>query len=86
MTIEDIKRAESKLLPCPFCGKKFEIFITDEEGNPRDKDYITDPWSGIAFVIYHASPDCPIGFGYDTPMSASYTSLEELVETMNKRH
>lgn len=86
ISFHDIEEAEKRLLPCPFCGKKFEIFVTDEEGNARDYDYLKDPWSGIGFDVYHESPDCPIGFGYDTPMSGGYMSLEGLVEAMNKRN
>lgn len=91
--MEDVKSAEVKLLPCPFCGVKPQIIICDDEGNIKrnPEEYIADPWSGLSFALVH-----PIGKGQCCPIATDedddivlgnylYGSLEELIEMWNKR-
>lgn len=59
-------RAE-KLLPCPFCGGQATIGVSDDEGNQRNEEYESNPWSGLSFTIQHTyeeNNDCPIA-AYD---------------------
>ena len=58
-----------QLKPCPFCGRKIKIVITDDEGNIHDEDYQKSPWSGLGYQLYHdiaddPSESCPIA-GHD---------------------
>ena len=48
-----------ELKPCPFCGNKIRIVVCDEEGNVHDDDYENDPWSGLAYMLYHDMKDDP---------------------------
>ena len=89
-TKQDIINAMKKLHPCPFCGTVPKIIITDDEGNPRNTDYLNDTWSGIAFGIRHdVVKECPISFGNEDdadciPMgNRLYNTPDELVETWN---
>ena len=59
----------NKLKPCPFCGGKVHIVVTDDEGNRRGelgsksaKEYLKDTWSGLAFCLMHVEADCKTGF------------------------
>lgn len=84
---------DDRLLPCPFCGKVPKIAICDEEGNPRDIDYLDDPWSGLSLLLVHEAPEhihpdqtCPIAtFKGEALGIISYESVEEIVERWNKR-
>ena len=44
--MEQIKKAESQLKPCPFCGKSVEIVICDDEGK-EVRHTGEDVWSGV---------------------------------------
>jgi hypothetical protein len=80
----DVRSAEAGLLPCPFCGKRFGICVTDGEGNIRGGEYLDDPWSGVGFGATHDSPDCPIGGDPEEFVSWSDTP-DGLVREMNRR-
>jgi len=89
-TKQDIINAMKKLHPCPFCGTVPKIIITDDEGNPRNTDYLNDTWSGIAFGIRHdVVKECPISFDSEDdadciPMgNRLYDTPDVLVETWN---
>ena len=89
-TIDDIKRAEAQLKPCPFCGAKPTIILCDEEGNIHEFEYLEDPYSGIGFSISHPkSPnsDCPIAsYWEETLFPNLYDDLEQMVRIWNHRH
>lgn len=83
---------EIKILkPCPFCGGKAEISVSDDEGNHRNEEYENDPWSGLSFKIQHdheSNKGCPIAnFEEDggTVGVYLYDSREEAIEAWNKR-
>lgn len=79
------------LKPCPFCGGNVSIGISDDEGNPRDEEYESDPWSGLSFTILHGYDDnegCPIAHYNEDGETVGillYESREEAVKTWNKR-
>ena len=89
MKVEEVKFMEGLLDTCPFCGKRVEIAIRDDEGNPRDLDYLQDPWSGLSFSISHReNKDCilnadPSDWEYVGHML--YDNLAELVDAWNTR-
>lgn len=93
ITIEDVKETESKLSPCPFCGVKPRIVICDDEGNIKrnPEEYIVDPWSGLSFSLIHPKEEkhsCPIATEKDDDIvlgNLLYDSLDELIESWNKR-
>ena len=81
-----------ELKPCPFCGGKVRILVSDDEGNIHDEDYEYDPWSGLGYQLAHtvkdASSDCPIATedGYEVTIGfCIYDSREEATEVWNKR-
>ena len=86
MNWKDIVNAENKLKLCPFCGKEFHIFISDEEGNDRDMEYLKDPWSGLRFNVYHYNYECPLYRETDMSPLCSDNDLDELVKFMNQRN
>lgn len=89
MTHETVKFMEGMLDTCPFCGKRVEIAILDAEGNPRDLDYLDEPWSGLSFSLSHReNKECVL---YADPCDEQYVGnhiyddLGELVEVWNNR-
>lgn len=80
-----------KLKPCPFCGGKVKLFISDDEGNLRNKEYEVDAWSGLSYQLSHhigTNPDCPIA-SHDEDGGIIgiwlYESKEEAIKAWNKR-
>lgn len=87
ITMKQIKEAESQLKPCPFCGKSVEIMICDYDGNPKDAEYLKDPWNGLAFVITHNGA-CLMYCNKDENLCIGqfrFESLISLVNTWNHR-
>lgn len=83
---------ETKVLkPCPFCGGKASISVSDDEGNKRDEEYENDPWSGLSFKIKHgheSNKDCPIANFEEDGGNVGvylYDSRNEVIEAWNKR-
>lgn len=78
-----------ELKPCPFCGGKAKLQITDDEGNFHDEEYEKNPWSGLGYVIMHnidEDYDCPIAKYEDESMGIYiYGSKEEAIKTWNRR-
>lgn len=80
-----------ELKPCPFCGGVAKIQISDDEGNLRDEEYKSDPWSGLSYSIVHdnkENKDCPIANHYQDGGVVGtflYDSEEELTTSWNKR-
>lgn len=80
------------LKPCPFCGGEVYLNISDDEGNCRDGDYESDPWSGLTYTIQHNYEDnkkCPIA-SYSREEGGMlgvhlYESREEAMEYWNTR-
>ena len=81
-------------LRCPFCGGEVRIVVCDDEGNRRDEDYESDPWSGLRFGLVHEDSDVPEG--ETCPIATSdgdgamlgayiYDSREEARSEWNKR-
>jgi len=93
ITLEDVKKAETKLLPCPFCGIKPQIIICDDEGNIKrnPEEYLEEQWSGLSFALIHPMDKeyfCPITTDKDDSVVLGnylYSSLDELIEKWNKR-
>lgn len=80
---------ETILKPCPFCGGKVKIYVSDDEGNYRPDEYEDDPWSGLTFTLGHPrgkNKDCPIA-NHDGEILGTflYESREEAAETWNTR-
>lgn len=79
----------TELKPCPFCGGKVYLQITDSEGNFHDKDYEENPWSGLGYVYVHPleeNENCPIARLDGGQLGAYiYYSKEEAIEEWNKR-
>lgn len=79
----------SKLKPYPFCGEEIFIGISDEEGNYRDEEYESDPWSGLTYTLIHEYQDgieCPIATHHEEILgSRLYESREEVANAWNKR-
>ena len=74
---------ENKLKPCPFCGAEMNILLTDEEGNLRDKEYESNPWSGIIYWLTHPV-DCVIGTHSGESLGCcGYDTREELIQRWN---
>lgn len=42
-----------KLKPCPFCGENINLGVGNDEGNMKDEEYESNPWSGLSFVLIH---------------------------------
>lgn len=78
-----------KLKPCPFCGGKVFIGISDDEGNYRDKAYEADPWSGLSYTLIHEyenGVECPIATHSEEILgSLLYESREEATNIWNNR-
>ena len=89
MKVEDVKFMEGLLDTCPFCGKRVEIAIRDAEGNPRDLDYLQDPWSGLSFSISHReNKDCILNADpsdWEYVGHKLYDTAHELVDAWNTR-
>lgn len=79
-----------KLKPCPFCGGKAELQVTDEEGNFHDEEYEKNPWSGLGYVIIHDIEEdysCPIAKFKDESLGVYiYSSKEEAMQAWNRRY
>lgn len=79
------------LKPCPFCGGVASISISDDEGNNRNAEYESDPWSGLSFRIKHSDADntgCPIANHEEDGGIIGiylYDSREEAIKTWNTR-
>lgn len=83
---------DNVLKPCPFCGSKIRIVVCDDEGNIHDDDYENDPWSGLAYMLYHdieddSKQECPIAghIGEGVMGIYSYDTREEAIEAWNRR-
>ncbi len=80
------------LKPCPFCGAKIKIIVTDDEGNIHDSEYEKAPWSGLRYLLYHDITDdptetCPIA-GYEGEGCMGvwiYDTRREAAEAWNRR-
>lgn len=81
-----------ELKPCPFCGGKANITISDDEGIDRDEEYASDPWSGLSFKLNHTydqNKGCPIA-SYDHVDGGMlgvylYDSKQEAIDAWNSR-
>lgn len=79
--------------PCPFCGGKASVTISDDEGNDRDEEYENDPWSGLSFKLNHTydqNKECPIA-SYSREEGGTlgvylYGSREEAIKAWNTRY
>lgn len=77
--------------PCPFCGGKVAVVICDDEGNLRDDDYLSNPYSGVGYVLRHTyelNPKCPIAkYEGDGGIVGVwiYDTAEEAIEAWNRR-
>ena len=92
ITLEDIKKAEENLSPCPFCGVKPKILVCDDEGNiKRDpEEYLKEQWSGLSFALSHpedkSHAPCPITTEEDEILGVHlYDTPDLLVEIWNMR-
>lgn len=78
-----------KLKPCPFCDGEVFIGISDDEGNPKDESYESDPWSGLCYTLQHCydeSKDCPIATYEEEILGTRlYETREEAIKKWNKR-
>lgn len=80
-----------KLKPCPFCGGKATIIVSDSEGNDRNAVYENDPWSGLSFKIKHDHENnkgCPIANYEEDGGSMGvylYDDREEAITAWNTR-
>ncbi|MBG9693285.1 hypothetical protein ABD91_21355 [Lysinibacillus sphaericus] len=79
------------LKPCPFCGGKAQLAISDDEGNLRDEKYEKNPKSGLSFKIRHAHEEnegCPIAT-YDEDDATMgvylYKSRDQALQAWNLR-
>ena len=82
----------TELKPCPFCGNKIRIVISDSEGNIHDEEYEKDPWSGLGYQLYHDITDdptenCPIARHEGEGIMGVwiYDTREEAIEAWNRR-
>ena len=79
----------TKLKPCPFCGRIPKICISDEEGNLRDEKYKENPYSGLTYHLEHNiedNEDCPIAHHVGETLGAWYYDTEEYaIEAWNTR-
>lgn len=83
---------DERLKPCPFCGMIPKIYVCDEEGNIRNDDYESNPWSGLSYAICHDiselkdGSDCPIATHEGEILGTRlYDNIDELVEGWNGR-
>lgn len=76
-------------LICPFCGKKVDILVCDDEGNVHDKGYEENPYSGLGYILSHVMKygmQCPIAHYKDEQLGINiYESREEAAQCFNKR-
>ncbi|WP_121614764.1 Lar family restriction alleviation protein [Virgibacillus halodenitrificans] len=83
-------RKTENLLPCPFCGGKANIVVSDDEGNDRNEEYEKDPWSGLTFKLNHdeeTNKDCPIAnFEEDHIGVYLYETRDEAIKSWNTRY
>lgn len=79
-----------KLKPCPFCGENVDLGVSDDEGNMRDEEYESDPWSELSFMLIHEYQDdieCPIATHYGEILgSRLYESREEAAKAWSTRY
>lgn len=84
-------KTDSRLKPCPFCGKVPMIYVCDDEGNIKDDNYELDPWSGLCYSICHTidegfNTDCPIAtHDWEILGTKLYDTIDELVTAWNTR-
>lgn len=80
---------KEELKPCPFCGQEIQIGISDDEGNFRDEEYESDPWSGLSYTLVHEFErgiPCPIATHEEEILgSRLYESREEATNAWNER-
>lgn len=79
-----------RLRPCPFCGGKARIQVTDDEGNLKSESYLKDPYSGVGYVIIHdisiSTDCCPIATNLNEVQGIYiYDSKQEAIDAWNKR-
>ena len=89
ITIEMVRSIQKELKPCPFCGRRVEIGIYDNEGNEHNADYLQDPYSGVMFAItHHKNSECIL---YCDPLddvkvgNFLYSDLCQLMKDWNRR-
>jgi len=88
----------AKLTPCPFCGGEAKIIVCDDEGNHRSEEYLSDPWSGVGYLLMHDISNkeldeaqengyvCPIAkFEGEEMGTQIYNSAKEAAEVWNRR-
>lgn len=79
-----------KFKPCPFCGRKVRLQLTDDEGNFKDKSYLENPYSGVGYVIMHdisnSTHCCPIATYSDSLQGIYiYPTKQAAINAWNKR-
>lgn len=81
------------LKPCPFCGGRVNVVVSDDEGNDRCDNYERDPWSGLSYKLNHTyeeNEDCPVAT-HSREEGGSlgvylYDNREEAVRAWNTRN
>ena len=75
---DNTSKQDNSTPKCPFCGGEFHLLLCDEEGNPHDDDYLSNPYSGISYCIVHSIKDvpndvhCPIATSYEDEAISEY--------------
>lgn len=83
--LDFFKKYFGELKPCPFCGGEAKIIVCDREGNLHDEGYERNSWSGLGYLIFHKSEDCPVGHSYPSDVRCMYDTEAEAIEAWNMR-